>query len=95
MDTRFFQNAQCDYNIFKNILRKNRHLRILFYPLYYQNTLLKKSKLSPYSVLWSMSNGPRPAVAAFMYTFSEEITGRNVPRSGIGFLRIKYMESKF
>ena len=29
-----------------------------------------------------MSNGPGPA-AAFMYTFSEEITGRNVPRSEI------------
>ena len=56
---------------------------------------LKKTKLSPYSVLWSMSNGPRPTAAAFMYTFSEEITGRNVPRSEIGFLRIKYMESKF
>ena len=95
MDTPFFWNVQCDYNIFENILRKNRHLKILFYPLYYQNRLLKKSKLSPYSVLWSMSNGPGPAAAAFMYTFSEEITGRNVPRSKIGFLRIKYMESKF
>ena len=42
-----------------------------------------------------MSNGPGPAAATFMYTFSEEITGRNVPRSEIGFLRIKYMESKF
>ena len=83
MDTRFFQDAQCDYNIFENILQKNRHLRILFYPLYYQNRLLKKSKLSPYSVLWSMSNGPGPTTATFMYTFSKEITGRNVARSEI------------
>ena len=42
-----------------------------------------------------MSNGPGPAAATFMYTFSEEITGRNVPRSEIGLLRIKYTESKF
>ena len=44
-----------------------------------------------------MSNGPGPTAAAFMYMFSKEITGtgRNVPRSEIGFLRIKYMESKF
>ena len=44
-----------------------------------------------------MSNGPGPgpAAATFMYMFSEEITGRNVPRSEIGLLRIKYMESKF
>ena len=42
-----------------------------------------------------MSNEPGPAATAFMHTFSEEITGRNVPRSEIGFLRIKYMESKF
>ena len=33
-----------------------------------------------------MSNGPGPATATFMYMFSEEITGRNVPRSEIGFL---------
>ena len=41
-----------------------------------------------------MSNGPGPAIA-FMYMFSEEITGRYVPRSEIGLLRIKYMESNF
>ena len=58
------------------------------YPLYYQNRLLKKSKLSPCSVLCSMSNGPGPTATTFMYIFSEEITGRNVPRSEIGLLRI-------